>query len=433
MKHLQFLLTLWLTKLISFLISIFNLGQASNFPGKVVLSFDKNLLTKFKPNPEIKIILITGTNGKSTTSGLVANILNTAGKKVIYNKSGANLLSGITSTFCHYSDLLGNIKCDFIILETDEATLPVLTKQIKPHLIAVTNFFRDQLDRFGELDTTVKLIESGLNYKNNNDKDTIIVLNADDPRAAFLKTGNRKVYYGIRGRDGEEENNWLSDPEEVTTHHFKIPEINFLISDFKTDDLTFNFNINYESHKHNFFLPMIGIFNLYNALCAISIAKTVLDITPVQIQKGLDAYKTIFGRGEKINNNTWIYLIKNPKGATEVLRALSTNPHARFLMAINDNLADGRDISWIWDARFDILSGHKKEIFVSGKRAYDMALRLKYSNIKPLQIKINENIKEAINEVSKTLDQNETLYILPTYTVLLEMQRKKICKGQLLD
>lgn len=469
MDKLIFLLSLWFAKLISFLILIFHLGQSSNFPGKVVLLFQKDLLTNFKITKDCKIVFVTGTNGKSTTCGLLASILKKTGKKVICNKSGANLLSGIVSTFCHYSDLFGNLNCDFIILEVDEATLPILTNQLKPRLIAITNFFRDQLDRFGELDTTVKLIEKGIN----NNYETMVLLNGDDPRCAFIKTENRKIYYGLnkeqagetaRRRDGKLDNHvWQCDPEERTIcpkcgsdfiYSYKTlahlgnykcskcnltrPEINFLISDFKADNLTINFDLTYNNHKQNYFLPMIGIFNLYNALCSVAIAKLISDITPVQIQKGIDSYSTIFGRGEKINVETphqgvstaWIYLIKNPTGTTEVLKTLAQDPNARFLIAINDNFADGRDVSWLWDVRFDILSGHKNKIYVSGKRASDMALRLKYADINENQIFLREKIQDAIKNATKSLTQNETLYILPTYTVLLEMQRRGICKGQ---
>ena len=464
MNKLLFLISLWTAKLISFLIAIFHLGQASNFPGKAALIIQKDFLKYFKTENDCKIILITGTNGKSTTCGLAASILKTTGKKLIYNKSGANLLSGVASTFTCYSDCFGNLNYNFIILEIDEATLPLLTCQIKPNIITITNLFRDQLDRFGELDTTARLIEKGINNTNN----TIVVLNADDSRIVLLETKNQKIYYGLGCKSILPEfihknvnNNWLSDPEEVTTcpkcnanlnftnkflaHlgdyqcskcNFKRPEINYLISDFKSDNLTINFDLIYKDHKHNFFVPMIGTFNLYNALCAIATTRTISEVTPVQIQKGLDSYSTVFGRGEKITVETpgwgvstaWIYLIKNPTGTTEVLKTLNQNPNARFLIAINDNFADGRDVSWLWDARFDVLSNHDKEIYVSGKRAYDMALRLKYANINTKQIKIIENLATAVNNAVKSLVQDEILYILPTYTALLELQRKRFCK-----
>ena len=449
-----------LAKSISLLISAFHFGQASNVPGRIALSFKQDILKDFKIKKECKIILITGTNGKSTTCGLLANILKNTGRKVVYNKSGANLLSGVVSAFCNYSTLFGNLNCDYIVLEADEASLHLITKQILPYVIAVTNLFRDQLDRFGELDATAELIEKGII----NCPDATMILNADDVRVAFLKTDNEKVYFGIKANApprNDSETLWLSDPEEITTcpecksdllftykslaHlgsyscnkcNLKRPAIDFLVTGFKTDNLTINFDIICNNSKSNFFLPMIGIFNLYNALCAIAIAKTVSNVTHLQIQKAFDSYSTIFGRGEKITINkksAWIYLIKNPTGTTEVLKTLTKIPQARFLVAINDNYADGRDVSWLWDARFDFLQNHKKEIFVSGKRAYDMALRLKYANIDTGRIKVNENIISAINKSLKSLDTNETLYILPTYTVLLEMQRKGICKNMPLN
>ena len=489
-----FLFSLWSAKFVSFIISVLHLGQASNVPGRIALLLKKEILKDFKIKPECKVILITGTNGKSTTCGLLANILKGTGKKVMYNKSGANLLSGITTTFCRYSNILGKLNYDFIILESDEASLHLITKQIHPDIITVTNLFRDQLDRFGELDTTARLIEKGIvethRWHVSNHKDTTIILNADDVRVAFLKTENKKIYYGIEAtvkRHCEEqsdeaisktlgdcrvganapprndsETSWLSDPEEITicpecksdlsfnykslAHlgnyfctqcNLKRPETDFSVTGFKADNLTINFDISCNNSKNNFFLPMIGTFNLYNALCAIATAKSVSNPTHLQIQKALDSYSTIFGRGEKIiinKKNAWVYLIKNPTGTTEVLKTLTKIPNARFLIAINDNYADGRDVSWLWDARFDYLQNHKKEIFISGKRAYDMALRLKYANIEPGQVNISENITSAINRSLKSINKkDETLYILPTYTVLLEMQRKGICKSTSLN
>ncbi len=462
MNKLLFLLSLWLAKLISCLISILHIGQASNFPGKIALKIKKDLIKYFNINSSCKIILVTGTNGKSTTCGLLANILKVSGFNVIFNKSGANLLSGIASMFCHHSTLFGKLKYDYIVLEVDEATLPLLTSQIKPHFIAITNFFRDQLDRFGELDATVKLIEKGIDQI----QDCTLILNADDYRVAFIKatSTNTRIYYGLEYHTSEDSHNkevsWQSDPQEITTcpkcsnpltfsskslahlGNYKCnkctlekPLPNYLLTNIQSDHLTINFDIvslSFTNNKNNFFLPMIGTFNLYNAACAISIAKTITNITNVQIQKGLQTYSTIFGRGEKItihNKTAWIYLIKNPTGTTEVLRTLVKIPNARFLIAINDNFADGRDVSWLWDSRFDILSKHKKDIYVSGKRAYDMALRLKYADYDINKIKVNERIKDSVKEAVGALQEDEILYILPTYTVLLEMQRKGLCKN----
>lgn len=468
MNKLFFIISVWIIKLIALLISLLRLGQASNLPGKIGLKLRKNILKEFKLKENCKVILITGTNGKSTTAGMLTSILKVSGKKVISNAMGANLQTGIITVLAKSSTLLGDINCDFLVLEVDEATLPHVTSKLKVDVLAVTNFFRDQLDRFGELDTTVKLIEKGIE----NSQNAQIVLNADDTRAAFLNTqgAQKKIYYGLNIKENKNSNDltesnesWLQDPEEVTlcpqcgsnlnfhkkylahlgeyacSHcDLKRPNMNFTLSDLKTDNLSTNFNfVDFQNNqKYNFFLPMIGTFNLYNALCAISISKTVLNVTQVQIQKGFQAYSTIFGRGEKIALKTpsgsvstaWIYLIKNPTGTTEVLKTLHNLPNARFLIAINDNYADGRDVSWLWDARFEILAGSKKEIFISGSRALDMALRMKYTSLDEKLIKVNQKIKLAIKEAVTSLEPNEILYILPTYTVLLEMQRKRICK-----
>ena len=460
MKKLIFILFLYLAKFISLLIRLCGFGQASNFPGKIVFLVQKDFLRHFKLKANSKIILISGTNGKSTTCGFVANILKTSGYKVFYNKSGANLLTGIITAFCHYSNLLGRLNYDYIILETDEATLPLITQEINPNVIAITNLFRDQLDRFGELDTTAKLIEKGIN----NTKDTTIILNADDVRVSSIKTKNKKVYYGLNFENISNQlmtnNKWLPDPEEVTlcpdcnssliftkkflAHlgdykcpkcNFKRPLIDFIGQDFKSDNWTSKFDVlssAFKIHKQNFFIKLIGIYNVYNAICAIAIVKSLNAASALQIQKGFESYSTIFGRAEKIkvkNKTCWIYLIKNPTGTTEVLKTLKDLPNARFLIALNDKLADGRDVSWIWDARFDLLQNHEKDIYVSGKRAYDMALRLNYADIDQKQLKINENIVKATKQAIMDLKPEETLYILPTYTVLLEMQRKGISKG----
>lgn len=435
MEFILQLIALWTAKFAGSLIYLLHAGQASNLPGKIALKINKNIIQFFKFKPDRKIIIVTGTNGKSTTCGLLARILAGTDKKIIYNKSGANLITGIISSLCYYSKIFGKIDADYIIFEVDEASLHLFTKEIKPDLIAITNLYRDQLDRFGELDTTAKLIEKGILLAEN----ATVVLNADDANVAFLNIKNKKIYFGLN--DINEYNNkpgfnWITDLFETKISTKNKPETDFTASNYKSDNLSSNFDIfsnSFNIKKQNFFLPLIGVFNFYNALCAISIAKTISSVSANQIQKALSSYNTIFGRAEKINfkNKTgWIYLIKNPAGTTEVLKTLSQIPNSRFLLALNDNYADGRDVSWIWDAGFNLLNNHTKKIFISGKRAYDMGLRIKYANVEGYNLHIEEKIDTALKKAFQDLEENETLYVLPTYTVLLEMQRKKLCKSE---
>ena len=432
MNNILFFISILAAKSINKTIRFLRLGQGGTLAGKLAVKIYPDLLKNFKYKNNHRIILITGTNGKSTTSGILASILESCGKKVAYNKSGANLISGIATTLCFFANLKGFLDYDFIILEVDEAALQHVTKQINSHIIAVTNLFRDQLDRFGELDTTLKLIEKGIS----NNRNAFLILNADDSKLLSIKADNEKIFFGFKNNSEttDIQSDWLSDPIELGEKSPTTIIKNFLGCNLKTDSLSSSFEIKHDSftiNKQLFFLPFIGMFNIYNALCAVAIAKTITNVTPVQIQKGFSTYSTIFGRAEKINihnKSAWIYLIKNPAGTTEVLKTLTKQNNARFLIALNDNIADGRDVSWIWDARFDLLDKHNKQIFVTGKRAYDMALRLKYGNVG--DIVIEEDIEDAIKLALSNLNTNEILFILPTYTALLEMQKKKISKEQ---
>ena len=171
-------------------------------------------------------------------------------------------------------------------------------------------------------------------------------------------------------------------------------------------------------------INMPGLYNAYNALAAASMSLE-LNIAPETIVKGLENYDTVFGRAESIvidNKPVLIQLIKNPIGATEVLRTVKDDENSRLLILINDNYADGRDVSWLWDANFELLNNHKKRILTGGIRASDMAVRLKYAGIKPDNIKIIENIKKSLSFSLSELQNNEKLYILPTYTALLQLQ-----------
>ena len=381
-------------------------------------------------------ISVTGTNGKTTTAGLIAQILEANNKEVIHNAQGANMLTGIANVFA--TNVVPSKRYDNCVLESDEAYLSKLYDYMKLDYLVVTNLFRDQLDRYGELDTTAKKIQSAID-KN---KDLVLLLNADDPLVANLGHDNKKLYYGFENIEFAETHTISHAPAEMFNcicgkpleyskrfyaqqgHYYcdcgyRRPE-----PKYKADiTLHKDFSI-IKINGQNYEVPLVGLFNAYNALAAISLC---LELGIKNIESSLKTFKVAFGRSEvKYLNGkrTLIQLIKNPIGANEVLKTVDKD--SNLLIIINDNYADGRDVSWLWDAEFETLKDIQKEIVVSGIRANDMALRLKYASVPTDKIKIIPEINKAVEYVGQTA-QNE-ITIMPTYTALLYVNKLKSLK-----
>lgn len=421
-------------------------SPGTSLPGYVALKLAPNFLTHLTKYNSKDVITVTGTNGKTTTSGLLAHILKTAGNNILHNEKGANMPSGIaTSLAVGYKPFS---QFDYTVLECDEAYLTQLYNSINANYLLLTNLFRDQLDRYGELDTTAKKIQEAIT-KNPN---LILITNADDPTLQELGINNQKIYYGFENIEYKTSATQSQAPAEIVTcsckseleyqevyyaHigkyfcqncNFTRPEPNYkgtaiIYDDFSEIIVKYTKNNNLTETK--FTTSLIGLYNAYNVLSAIS-ACLELGINEEIIQKALNNYKTMFGRAEKLNinnKNILIQLIKNPTGATEVLRTINKNNCKKIFIAINDNYADGRDISWLWDTDFELLQNYGCDIVVSGIRAYDMATRLKYAGIDTNKIVIIEDIKTAFNKALNDIQENEQLLIMPSYTALLEMQK----------
>ena len=439
MERLKFYISIILARVIGFLIKLIGKSSGTSFVGLFTLKFNPDFLRYCSRYITGKKFSVTGTNGKTTTAGLIAQILEANGKKVIHNAQGANMLTGIANVFA--KTVVPTKRFDSCVLESDEAYLSKLYDYMKLDYLVVTNLFRDQLDRYGELATTKKFIQNGINLK----QDLTLVLNADDPLVASIEGGKSKIYYGIKSviyKDGLTPNE--SATEEAFTcqcgnplkyerkfyaqqgHYycdcgFKRPEPKYSadVTLYKKYSVL---RINGEDYK----IPLTGLFNAYNALGAIALA---LELGIDNIRESLLDFRVAFGRSEvKYLNGkrTLIQLIKNPVGANEVLKTVDEN--SDLLIIINDNYADGRDVSWLWDAEFERLSSVKKEIVVSGTRANDMALRLKYAGVNETGIKIIPDIKKAVDYIGETADNDIT--ILPTYTALLKLNKiRKLRRG----
>ena len=386
-------------------------------------------------------ISVTGTNGKTTTAGLIAQILEANNKEVIHNAQGANMLTGIANVFA--TNVVPSKRYDNCVLESDEAYLSKLYDYMKLDYLVVTNLFRDQLDRYGELDTTAKKIQSAID-KN---KDLVLLLNADDPLVANLGHDNKKLYYGFENIEFAETHTISHAPAEMFNcicgkpleyskrfyaqqgHYYcscgyKRPKCNYQ-GNAKIYNDYIEISVLHNGEETHYTFDSIGLYNAYNALAAISMALEI-GYKQEEIQNALNTYKAMFGRAEKTEFNghkTIIQLIKNPAGASEVLKTVDLS--SKILIAINDNFADGRDVSWLWDAEFELLKDTEKTIVTSGIRANDMALRLKYAGVPSEKIKVVPDLFEAIEEVSSSEDKTEKVTIMPSYTALLQIKNYK--------
>ncbi len=442
MDKFKFYISLLTGNLLILMLRLFTKSAATSLPGLVSLKICPEFLSFVQKYETKGIINITGTNGKTTTAGLFASMLTEDKNKVLHNEKGANMLTGIVSA------LLGGVgflkKNDYFVLESDEAYLTRLYDDLKADYLLITNLFRDQLDRYGELDTTFKKIQEAID-KN---KSLKVVLNADDPMVALLGKENERIFFGfenikfmfdtVDAKAPAESVNCINCGasliykkrfyahlgEYECSCGYKRPELNYSADAMIFLDYSI-INIKYDDKEINFRVNLPGLYNVYNALAATSMALE-LGVSPDTIQKALDDYKSVFGRAETLDlkgKKVFVQLIKNPVGASEVLRLIGDNKNSKLLVMLNDNYADGRDVSWIWDANFELLKDYKQKIVVSGDRAYDMAVRLKYAGVSEDQFIIKKDIKEAINHSLSLLERDETLLVLPTYTALLKMQQ----------
>lgn len=441
-KLIEFYLALIIARCAYMGIRLLNKSSGTSFVGMLTLKICPDFLAHCSKYIKKKTITVTGTNGKSTTSGLIAHILETANQKVIHNLKGANMLTGVANVFALSVEPFK--RYDYAVIESDEAYLTKLYDFMKSDYLVVTNLFRDQLDRYGELNTTAGFIKNAID-KN---PDLKLILNADDPIVATFDRTKYAVYYGFENVEydcnyehksnapSEVFNCLCGNPLEYSKQFFAQQGHYFCSKcgykrhecDYPADVKVYNdysiITVKNRGDAYEFKVNLAGLYNAYNALAAIAFAFET-GLNQQEIQKALDNYKAIFGRTEKriINGNpAVIQLIKNPTGASEVLKTVDLK--SNIVIAINDNYADGRDISWLWDSDFEQLKDAQNLVITSGKRANDMATRLKYAGIPQDKIIVEPNIKKAIDIASS----NGKTTILPSYTALLKITREQALK-----
>ena len=399
-----FLPLIWLAKSISFICKTLHLGAGGTWAGHIALFFCPTLLRRLEDNLVRGSVLITGTNGKTTTAKMLVSIFKKENRSVVFNPTGANLLNGITSALIADVDFWGRPRSEMGVFEIDEAAFPKALEMYDPEVVVILNLFRDQLDRYGEIDLTAEKIHQALKGLS---KDSVVVLNADNDYVAPLGKDlqARVLYFGY------DVSRRYSD---ISSSHFEFCNLNFEIS-------------------------LGGSYTIENALAAITVAKS-LGVEYEVMQKALKEFRPAFGRQEEFEINgkkVKILLSKNPEGFNQNVKMLqSLEKIETLLLVLNDNIPDGRDVSWIWDTDPANLLALSRFVIVSGSRAEDMGLRLKYSwreipNSKfqiPNKFQITNDLKEAIRLGLERTPKDETFYIMPTYSAMLDV--RKILTGR---
>jgi len=435
--NLRFKFTVFIGKLIFLGLNLLG-KQGTALPGKIALKLYPNILKEMGKKCK-KILIISGTNGKTTTNNLINHILNGKYDNVVSNLKGANMIQGVVTSF-----IVNNKNSyDWGVFEVDEGSVPNVTKYIDPNYIILTNFFRDQLDRFGEVENTIKIVHESI--KN---LDSTLILNGDDPSSLkFNDLNNEKIYYGLN-------ENKFSKPENTVAEaifcrkcgnrldydfisygnvgkyycnecNFKRPNLDYLAESIDIKDNNYEFTAKTKNTKNKrICFKYLGIYNIYNSVSAIAFASEN-DLELSFIKERVETFDYKLGRMETIefpDKTVVLVLSKNPVGLSEVLTTFSYDESKKSLMFIlNDTPADGKDVSWIWDADIEQLNKIKNiaNFYCSGVRAEDVALRIKYAGFDMKKIKIysssNENdIKAPLNDI---LNQDiEKAFIIGTFT-----------------
>ncbi|MCA9385042.1 DUF1727 domain-containing protein [Candidatus Dojkabacteria bacterium] len=428
MKQIAIVPIVIFAKILTWIVKVTKRGSGTALPGLIVgrrAPWVLSYLLEQIPH----IIVVTGTNGKTTTQTMLRSIIETDNQVVLTNATGANLSRGILSELLKRSNILGKISFKSALFEVEEGTLPRIVAQLKPEIIAVTNLYRDQLDAYGEIDITEKYIRTALEKA----PQARIVLNQDDPRVSKLAQGlpNEVVYVSLPEEllthfpyEGIQSKKTKPHKQSVKAKSIQIHED--LTSEFSVEGKVGDNPITIEDIR----IASPGFFHVYNALVAITIA-SLIKIKPETIKAGLQNFEPAFGRGEVIMKKEGtkavhyrLLLVKNPAGFNLNTQLIQAIPNLKILIAINDNTADGTDVSWLWDSKLEILNESSiSSITCSGTRAKDMHLRLKYAfNILP-EIHTDESLDWALQHTFETAKHGDTIFVLPTYTAMLEIRK----------
>jgi lipid II isoglutaminyl synthase (glutamine-hydrolysing) len=413
----------------------------TSLPGKLLLRLEPGAIDRLARPLESAIL--SATNGKTTTAAMAARILERGGRTLVHNRAGANMAGGVATA-------LVQGRGDTGLFEVDEFWLPQVLPRVRPRALLLANLFRDQLDRYGELETIAERWTAALAATPVEQ----LVLNADDPVVADLGRDREALYFGVEDKGmAMAEMQHAADAKHcrrcgaayvyeaifmghlgqyhcpncdarrpqpaVTAHHITL-----------SGTRSARFELRAPAGVADVDLPLPGLYNVYNALAAAALG-LALGASLDDVVAGLQEVSPAFGRAETVrlrDRDLSILLVKNPAGANEVLRTLTLEPGEHDVFAVlNDNVADGRDVSWVWDADFEVLADRVRRVTCSGTRAAEMAVRMKYAGVPVDRIVVRESLAAGLDAAIG--DGDGPLYALPTYTAMLALREELVQRG----
>ncbi|MEX2612030.1 MAG: Mur ligase family protein [Gaiellaceae bacterium] len=421
-------------------------GGGTTLPGKLLWKVDPNAVDALASRLTAGVALVSATNGKTTTTAMAAQILG-AEHRLAWNRAGANLMSGIASA------LVAGRRADLGLFEVDEAALPEAIRRTDPRVVSLANLFRDQLDRYGELEL---LADKWRNAVRSLPEQALLVVNADDPVVADLADGReRALRFGLDDPRHARPTlqhaadskycvrcgapyvyaaayvGHLGDYRCPACDHAR-PPLDVAARDIELKGLTGSrFRLVTRQGDILIELPLPGLYNVYNATAASSLA-LALGTSPAAVRRALEGFSAAFGRFERIRVGSKIVvvlLIKNPAAANEALRTLETGVPPVLVIALNDAIADGRDVSWIWDVDFEPLLPHLGRVVASGDRAAELGLRLIYGGLPQERLEVVPSLESALDRGLELTEAGAQLVVLPTYTAMLAMRKVLTSRG----
>jgi len=447
--NIKLMIAIWSAKFIIFLGSLFN-RQTSSFPGKIASRIFPDILKYLADQIEFKIV-VCGTNGKTTTNNLIKLALEGSGHRVVCNSKGANMIAGVVTAFVESANIFGKVMADVACLEIDEFWAHKIFVIVKPNIIVINNLFKDQLDRFGEIDKTIKALQNAVNVC----PKATLILNADDPLVAFIgrKSSNNCLYFSVDNVVGTVVDKTSVGAIEESESRFckncgielKYSYINYgqigkytcecgfsnPIADYVAKNINLSKDLNFDisdaedKKLSNVNINTTGIYNVYNILACYCAINKYSGVNP-KFAELISKYSPQIGRLEHFrikNKEVILNLSKNPAGFNQILNVMNDDPNDKTLvLIINDGTQDGHDISWLWDVHFEKIVNNKlKNIVIMGTRALDTAVRIKYCdyNIEKLKIEVfsDKSISNIFNECEKKI------YFLVNYTALFKTQK----------